>query len=424
MSETQQSNRESKLLFDEQPIVVSRELAKRIGLNEAIVLQQIHYWLEVNRKTHKNFIDGRYWTYNSMRNWHENDFSFWSFNTVQRTFSSLEKKGFLVTGNYNKQSFDHTKWYSIDYETLEPLKKSIAPKWGNRSTQSGVIDHPTLGQSDPLGQSITPKWGDRQTQNGVIENPNLGQTIPENYQRSKIHIEQSSLCQCQCPAVGTHESIDSKKPDKTLTPDDDMTSRERVVNAEEPKKKPPPFTPVSETYRQAEAPKKYSADDYTTYAELIKSNIDFESFSDPDDQKLAGSLIGIMLDVILTSSPDTVKIGKEIKSRDIARSVYLKLNHGHIAHVMSQYRAQSRRVIFKNAYLRTMLFNTYTELEAAAVNKKTVAANPEQCQQPQRPPAKETPQKKNRFINFDQREIDFDELERLELELLMSSMKD
>ena len=40
----------SKILFDEQPIVVSRELAKLIGLNEAIVLQQVHYWLEINRK--------------------------------------------------------------------------------------------------------------------------------------------------------------------------------------------------------------------------------------------------------------------------------------------------------------------------------------------------------------------------------------
>ena len=33
------------LLMTSQPIVINRDLACRIGLNEAIVLQQLHYWL-------------------------------------------------------------------------------------------------------------------------------------------------------------------------------------------------------------------------------------------------------------------------------------------------------------------------------------------------------------------------------------------
>ncbi|HFR3539197.1 TPA: hypothetical protein ACHVCJ_001740 [Streptococcus suis] len=50
------------LLFDERPILANPVLA-RIGLNEAIVLQQINFWLEVNKQNGKNFHDGRYWTY-------------------------------------------------------------------------------------------------------------------------------------------------------------------------------------------------------------------------------------------------------------------------------------------------------------------------------------------------------------------------
>lgn len=37
------------LLFDERPIVANPVLAREIGLNEAIVLQQINFWLEVNK---------------------------------------------------------------------------------------------------------------------------------------------------------------------------------------------------------------------------------------------------------------------------------------------------------------------------------------------------------------------------------------
>ncbi|HDE3362621.1 TPA: DnaD domain protein, partial [Staphylococcus aureus] len=35
----------NKLLIDDYPIQVLPKLAELIGLNEAIVLQQIHYWL-------------------------------------------------------------------------------------------------------------------------------------------------------------------------------------------------------------------------------------------------------------------------------------------------------------------------------------------------------------------------------------------
>lgn len=61
------------LLFDERPIVANPVLVREIGLNEAIVLQQINFWLEVNRQNGKNFHDGRYWIYNLIRAWHESD---------------------------------------------------------------------------------------------------------------------------------------------------------------------------------------------------------------------------------------------------------------------------------------------------------------------------------------------------------------
>jgi len=68
-----------------------------------------------------------------------------------------------------------------------------------------------------------------------------------------------------------------------------------------------------------------------------------------------------------------------------------------------------------------MLFNVYSELGAAAANKEAIANHvPEPS--PQRPPAKEQPQKKNRFVNFQQREIDFEALEKQELEQFKATM--
>ena len=111
----------SMYLFDEQPIFANRTLAREIGLNEALILQQVNYWIEINKKSGKNYYDGKYWTYNSIRSWQENDFDYMSFDTVKRVFAKLEKMNLLLVENYNKDPRDKTKWYTINYDELERL---------------------------------------------------------------------------------------------------------------------------------------------------------------------------------------------------------------------------------------------------------------------------------------------------------------
>lgn len=106
----------SKLLINEPPLQVLPSLAVLLGLNESIVLQQLHYWLE---KSKHNY-DDRQWVYNTSAEWQE-QFPFWSEATIRRTFASLRDKGVVLTGNYNKAGFDRTLWYSIDYEALNNL---------------------------------------------------------------------------------------------------------------------------------------------------------------------------------------------------------------------------------------------------------------------------------------------------------------
>lgn len=109
----------STILFTEQPLVVNRELATIIGLNEAIIIQQVDFFLKGNKAKKHNFHDGRFWTYNTYKDWQEKEFPFLSFRTIERTFKSLEKDGFLIAGNYNKFKVDKTKWYTIDYDFLD-----------------------------------------------------------------------------------------------------------------------------------------------------------------------------------------------------------------------------------------------------------------------------------------------------------------
>ena len=57
-------------------IIVKKELACLLGLNEAIVLNQVRYWIDINEKARKNFKDGKYWCYNTYDEWKMNNFPF------------------------------------------------------------------------------------------------------------------------------------------------------------------------------------------------------------------------------------------------------------------------------------------------------------------------------------------------------------
>lgn len=103
-------------------LIVNTDLALVLGdLNEAIVLNQLNYWLEINKKADKNFIDDRYWVYNSYSDWKANDFPYWSKKTIQRAFTRLESKGIVISANYNKLAIDKTKWYTINVKQLQEL---------------------------------------------------------------------------------------------------------------------------------------------------------------------------------------------------------------------------------------------------------------------------------------------------------------
>ena len=106
----------SRLIINERPLLIPPTLAAEIGLNEAIVLQQIHFLLSISDHSY----DGRKWVYNSYDDW-QRQFPFWSKPTIVRIIKRLEDAELIIAGNYNKRLYDRTKWYTINYEKLAIL---------------------------------------------------------------------------------------------------------------------------------------------------------------------------------------------------------------------------------------------------------------------------------------------------------------
>lgn len=88
------------------------DIAKQYGVNAAVLLENIGYWIKQNEANETNFYDGHYWTFNSRRAYREL-FPYMSERQISTAFEKLIADGLIITGNYNKVAYDRTLWYAL-----------------------------------------------------------------------------------------------------------------------------------------------------------------------------------------------------------------------------------------------------------------------------------------------------------------------
>lgn len=97
-------------------------VAKEFGILEAILLNNLEYWIAKNKANGTNFYDGHYWTFNSTKAFNEL-FPYVSQRQIQNALKKLKEKGIIQTGNYNKSSYDRTLWYAFTTEGETIMQK-------------------------------------------------------------------------------------------------------------------------------------------------------------------------------------------------------------------------------------------------------------------------------------------------------------
>jgi hypothetical protein len=132
----------SDFLENERSIPLHPSLAHTFGVPQAIILQQIRFWMKTysSADNKRHFHDGRWWVYNTYEQWQKDNFGFWSKRTIQRHINDLEKQGVLLSDEFNKDTGDRTKWYTIDFDAMDRLVetklKELTPS--SQSVQMGI----------------------------------------------------------------------------------------------------------------------------------------------------------------------------------------------------------------------------------------------------------------------------------------------
>lgn len=127
----------TKLLINEPPLQVLPSLANRIGLNEAIALQQLHWLLGSRHPSVVALEDGR-WFRASVSFW-VSEFPFWSEATIKRAWASLREMGLVETSRGREAST-----YTIVYSRLDQIDPADGSE---RSGHTDQID-PSLIKED------------------------------------------------------------------------------------------------------------------------------------------------------------------------------------------------------------------------------------------------------------------------------------
>jgi hypothetical protein len=86
------------------------KIAERVGVNAAVLYQNIVWWCAKNAANKRNKHDGRFWTYNSVKAWAEL-FPYLSAAQIRLALDKLESDGLILSGTFNEVGYDRTKWY-------------------------------------------------------------------------------------------------------------------------------------------------------------------------------------------------------------------------------------------------------------------------------------------------------------------------
>lgn len=99
------------------------DIAKEYGMFEAVLYNHFLFWIKKNKANGKNYKDGRFWTYSSIKALCDL-FPYMTKNQIEYSIKKLIDNKVLLKAVYNDNSYDRTSWYAF---CKEPEDLAVIP---------------------------------------------------------------------------------------------------------------------------------------------------------------------------------------------------------------------------------------------------------------------------------------------------------
>lgn len=183
------------------------DIATKYGVNEAVMIHNLAFWIKTNASEGRNFKDEMFWTYNSVKAF-EKLFPFWTKDTIRRILERLLKSGVIIVGRFNESSYDKTNWYSLSETLIAELKlvEFLAQCIENKKNQ--IIDNPSKVPFGKNAKSIGKKTqiDSAEKTNGIgrLADSYIGTDINTN---NKQQIERGALAFFEANYPSRYETL-------------------------------------------------------------------------------------------------------------------------------------------------------------------------------------------------------------------------
>lgn len=212
------------------------ELAKKYGIIKAILLEYLCFWQSTNEANNKHFYDGRYWVYNSIKAFHKL-FPYLTEKQIRYALNSMIKDGLIYIGNYNKNKYDRTLWYSVSDNIYHEVTKAIRENASDRKEkckcQNGKMEVPKSQNGDAQKGEPIP------SSNTSSNTPNSSEFTASNECNSKTNKKENIKS-----SLNTSFSNNKKNNiNNNLYSSKHSNKRSEFISGKEKQQPPPPYKP-------------------------------------------------------------------------------------------------------------------------------------------------------------------------------------
>lgn len=125
-------------------------IAERVGVNAAIILESIVFWIKKNYDNEKHIIDCNVWTYASAEGL-RSTFSYFSEAQIRYAIKKLVDEGLLEVRHFS--GYDRVNWYAVDPSAICEYYQIDLRKLANRNDK--ISECYIYNNSDTVTDTVT-----------------------------------------------------------------------------------------------------------------------------------------------------------------------------------------------------------------------------------------------------------------------------
>ena len=157
------------------------------GVDKAVLLNNLKYWLDHAKANGKKDFDGYFWTFNSSTAFSQL-IPYMSAKKISRLLKELEDDSVIIVGNYNRANYDRTKWYTMPEYASQAISQNREMDCSELGNALSIIEQPIPDIN--TDNKHTNKQVNKQTSKPIINNAKKkSHSIPQEWLPNEKHAE-------------------------------------------------------------------------------------------------------------------------------------------------------------------------------------------------------------------------------------------